>query len=268
MIPLVILDLDGTVIGADGQVRSCVWSAADTARKAGVKLAVCTGRPGLGVAKRVAERLGPTTPHIFQSGAHVAYAGGETLQVSALRESTTRLLVEHARDVGLALELYTPTTLFVERTTPMSDAHAKMIGVGPIVRDLVEVLENEPVIRAQWVVAASDVVRAVALELEAVQLSTATSPALPDASFISVTQAGVSKGDAVRFLAQTLRLDLARVMAVGDSDGDAPMLDVVGFPVVMANASSLLLERYARAVPSVEDCGVVDALEQAVAQVA
>ena len=40
MIPLAVLDLDGTVIGADAQVRSCVWEAAQRARDAGMKVAV------------------------------------------------------------------------------------------------------------------------------------------------------------------------------------------------------------------------------------
>ena len=262
MIPLVILDLDGTVIGASGRVAPKVWEAAEQARAAGVKIAVCTGRPGLGVAMRVARRLGPNVPHVFQSGAHMAYPDGETLMASSLREVAALQLVQHARVHGLVLELYTPNALYVERRTALSEAHAEMIGVGALVRDLAEVAQSEPVVRAQWVLTPEQEAAAMSLRVEDVHVSRATSPAQPDTLFVSVTRKGTSKGSAVRALCQHLRVPLEKVMAVGDSAGDLPMLELVGHPIVVGNAESDLLERYP-SVGSVEDGGVVEALEMA-----
>jgi Cof subfamily protein (haloacid dehalogenase superfamily) len=267
VIPLVILDLDGTVIGSSGQVLPAVWEAAERARDAGVRLAVCTGRPGLGIALRVAKRLGPTNPHVFQSGAHIGYPDGDTLKVSALKEAVVKRLVQHARSVGLVLEVYTPNHLYVERKTPMSEAHAKMIGVAALVRDLGEVAESEPVVRAQWVLTPSQEAAAMALALDEVHVSRATSPALPATLFVSITRAGVSKGSAVRDLVEHMRLRVDQVMAVGDSAGDLPMLTLVGHPVVMANAEEALLARFPRRVGHVDEAGVVEALELAIAGV-
>ena len=118
MIPFVLLDLDGTVIGSSGQVLSCVWDAVEDAQAAGIKLAVCTGRPRVGVAKRVAERLGKSVPHIFQNGAMTAYADGDVVELHALKEASTRALIAHARAHNLVLEVYTSNALYVERRTP------------------------------------------------------------------------------------------------------------------------------------------------------
>lgn len=263
MIPLVLLDLDGTVIGSSGTVQDCVWQAVERVRAAGMKLAVCTGRPLGGGAQRVAERLGANVPQIFQSGALIAYPGGRTLQVSALKDESARRLIAHARALGLVLELYTPSSLYVERKTPISEAHAKMIGVSAIVRDLHDVAENEPVIRAQWVVPEDRLHEALALELKGTQVSVAGSPALKATAFASITQAGVSKGSAARFLAGLLKLKLENVMAIGDSLGDVPMLEAVGHPVVMANADVRLKGRFTRHAGDVERCGVVAVLEAA-----
>lgn len=262
MIPLVILDLDGTVIGSNGQVLPCVWNAVERVRAAGMRLAVCTGRPRVGVAKRIADRLGPSTPHIFQSGAMTAYADGDVVQLHALKEASTRALVAHARLHNLVLELYTSNALYVERRTPLSEAHAAMIGASAIVRNLEDVAENEPVVRAQWVVPRALEGQALALELTGVQVSSAGSPALKDTVFISITAQDVSKGSAVRALAESQKLKLANIMAVGDSLGDLPMLDAVGHPVVMAEAPEALRERFFT-VGAVDDCGVVEALERA-----
>lgn len=263
MIPLVLLDLDGTLVGSSGTVMDCVWREAERVRAAGMKLAVCTGRPCDGATQRIAERLGPNLPHIFQSGAFLAYPDGDALQVYALKESNTRQLIKHARALALVLELYTPHTLYVERKTPRSEAHAKMIGVSAIVRDLEDVAENEPVIRAQWVVPNDKLAAVLALPLSSCQLSVATSPALEGTTFASVTQAGVSKGSAAGYLAQHLKVKLANVMGVGDSMGDLPMLEAVGHPVVMANAEEALKERFAVVAGNVENCGVVVALQRA-----
>ncbi len=263
MIPLVILDLDGTVIGASGQVVPSVWEAAESARAAGVKISVCTGRPGLGVALRIARRLGPNVPHVFQSGAHLAFSDGETLMASSLREAAALKLVQHARELGLVLELYTPQHMYVERRTLISEAHAAMIGVGALVRDLAEVAQLEPVIRAQWVLTADQEPRAMTLRVDDVQVSRATSPAQPGTLFISLTRRGTSKGSAVLALCRHLRIPVDRVMAVGDSSGDLPMLEQVGYPLVVGNAEAALLERFP-VLADAEDGGVVEALAMAV----
>jgi Cof subfamily protein (haloacid dehalogenase superfamily) len=263
MIPLVILDLDGTMIGRSGVVAPEVWAAIERARGFGVKLAVCTGRPGLGVAVRVAERVGPTNPHVFQSGAHVAYPDGRTVRTSALKESATLPLVRHAREHNLVLELYTPQHMYVERKTRKSEDHARVIGVQALVRDLGEVVASEPVIRAQWVVDVDQEVLALAPKVEGVTISRATSPTLPGTLFISLTRNGVSKGTAIAELAKRLRIPLERAMAVGDTSGDLPMLELVGFPVVMGNAEAHLKARFATVVGDVETHGVVQALDLA-----
>ncbi len=262
MIPLVVFDLDGTLIGANGQVDTCIWDAVEEAREAGIKMAVCTGRPGIGVALKVARRLGPDNPHVFQAGAHVGYTDGRIVKVVALKESDTRRVIEVSRAAGAVLELYTPNSLYVERTTDLSERHANMIGVAAIVRDLEDVAATEPVVRAQWVLPAGAENKLVPQAPAGVQVATANSPALPDMSFVSLTRAGVSKASAVRQLAEQMRIPIEKVMAVGDSTGDLPMLLEVGHPRIMANATPDLAGRFP-SVGHVEECGAVQALEEA-----
>ncbi len=266
MIPLVVLDIDGTLIGSSKRVEPCVWEAADRARKAGVRLAVSTGRPGFGVAREVAERLDPTAPHIFQNGAHATFLNGSTVHVSGLREKNAMKLVEMAREWGTPLELYTPDALYVERKTEVSEAHAKMLGTKSLVRDLAEVVESEPVIRAQWLATNEDLPVLEANTLPGTTMNWAVSPALSGVYFVSVTREGTDKGTALEKLASSLGASLQDVMVVGDSPGDLPMLERVGHPRVMASGDEGMVATYAaeRGVPGVDECGAAVAIDQAV----
>src|SRR5690554_1483791 len=263
MLPLVIVDLDGTMIGKSGQVLPCVWQGVEKLHRAGVKLAVCTGRPNAGVALRVAERIGPRNPHVFNSGALVTYTDGDTSHVAALKEASMSELVRHARQLGFVLEVYTPGGMYIERNNSQSEQHAAMLGVNFTVRDLMEVIRDEPVVRAQWMLPAERRSEVESLAVDDVELSFATSPGMPGTAFISVTRTGTDKGSAVRHLCDAMRIRLEDVMAIGDSEGDAPMLDIVGHPVVMADASDQLKERYGAVAGNVEECGILAAFEEA-----
>ena len=121
--------------------------------------------------------------------------------------------------------------------------------------------ERSAIVKMQWVVRGDD---ALASELErrpiaSCHIARGTSPVMPDTSFLTITREDAHKGAAVRRLAASLRIDLARCAAIGDSTGDAPMLDVVGRPFVMAEAPASMRARHST-LPGVDADGVLEAL--------
>ena len=263
MLPLVFLDLDGTVIGSSGGVDACVWQAVDEAKAQGVTLAVCTGRPCMGIAQQVAARLGADNPHIFQSGAVLCYPDTRPLETANLPQEPLRDLLHYARAEQLTLELYSAGQFFVEELSAVGKAHAAMLNVQPEVQDFEVLLEqNLPIVRAQWVVDEAQLARALAWQHPSLQCSDALSPAMPGVHFVSITRQGVSKGSAAQRLAQFLDIELQQAMGVGDSEGDVPMLEVVGHPRLMGQAEARLQGRFP-SVPEVAACGVAEALRQA-----
>jgi Cof subfamily protein (haloacid dehalogenase superfamily) len=259
-VSLVLLDIDGTMLGPGGVVDDAIWSVVERLRDAGLRLAVCTGRPHTGVAGDIAERLDASAPHIFHNGALIITADGDLLESHALGKDVLEKLVSHARQLGAIIELYTTGNIFVDEITARCARHAEVLGISPVARDLEDVLENEVVIRAHWMVAHDQVEAALAVDLPACNASSSSSPALPDSTFISVTHADASKGTGAAFAAKHLGVELADVVGVGDSQNDLPMLEVVGHPFVMADCAPELCERF-RMCGSVDDNGVIEALE-------
>jgi len=102
MIKLILMDVDGTLVGKHG-VHPSTWAALERARERGVHLGLCTGRIGCGQALEYARAVAPGGLHIFQSGAVASQASEALCQ-----------LVEISHREGQPLEAYTERGFFLE----------------------------------------------------------------------------------------------------------------------------------------------------------
>ena len=258
MIDLVCIDVDGTLVGSSGQVSDAVWRAASAARARGVHLAICSGRPAFGVTGTYAERLDPAGWHVFQNGASVLnLASGET-RSRAIPPALVSSLVERSRALQRPLELYTDTACAVEMDTPRTRAHAALLGIPFVRRDLHSL--PDPVVRALWLVSHEESELVLTEPHEGLLLSHSLSPVMPDTSFINVTPEGVDKASAVRLVAEAYGIPLQRVMMVGDSANDISTMRIVGMSVAMGNAEPGVLDVAAAHVATVDEDGLVEAL--------
>jgi hydroxymethylpyrimidine pyrophosphatase-like HAD family hydrolase len=88
---------------------------------------------------------------------------------------------------------------------------------------------------------------------------------MPDTCFVNLTPAGVDKATAVLTIATEYDMPLEQVMFVGDGHNDAAAMRLVGFPVAMGNADREAREAATRSVAHVDEGGLVEALELAIA---
>ena len=261
MIRLVCIDVDGTLVGSSGTVDPAVWRTAELVRAAGIRLAVCSGRPAFGVAREYAERLDADGWHSFQNGASVVHLASGRTRSSRLAPESVTMLVERARDTGRLLELYSDDDYAFEQGSDRARAHAGLLGVRFNPRPF-EALEG-PVVRAQWLVPRSEAKGVLAEPHPGLEVSPSTSPVMPETLFVNLTAQGVDKATAVRVLAGEYGLSLGEVMFVGDGANDAPALRVVGCAVAMGNAQGEAREAAMRTVGHVDEGGLVDALDLA-----
>ena len=262
MIQLVFTDVDGTLVGSSGTVLPAIWTAAERVRAAGIRMAVCSGRPAFGDARGYATRLEPEGWHVFQNGASVVHlVDGRSLS-TPLPPASFAALIARARATGRILELYTDSEYAVESTAPRAKEHARLLGV-PFTPRPFESLEGT-IVRAQWLVALADEEEAVADDTGDLERSASTSPVMPDTAFINMTAPAVDKASAVRTVAAEYGIPLADVMFVGDGNNDLTALQSVGFPVAMANAESAVRAVAREIVGHVDDAGLARAFALAI----
>jgi hypothetical protein len=263
MIDLVLIDVDGTLHGAGG-VDPRVWDAADRARGRGLRLAICTGRSGVGAALDYARRLDPDGLHIFDSGAVILGGAGDVHSASELPPELCAAMLDLARAEDLELELYTAQGgYYVRRETPDIALHARML------RRTVETIDlsrppGTPV-RVQFVARHGEAwarARAATRAMPGVDLHEAGAPTMPGLVFASVTARGVSKLAAAHSVAAHYGLpDLKRVAMAGDGDNDLELIRAAGLGIAMGNAPEHVRAVADRVVGHVDAAGLADALD-------
>lgn len=264
MIKLICIDVDGTLIGSTGVVSADVWQAAAEARARGLRLAVCSGRPGFGVTRGYAERLDAGGWHVFQNGASVVHLPSGESRSKGLRTELVTSLIARARTTARILELYGDTEYVSESADDRERRHAELLGV-PFAPRPLESLRGT-VVRAQWLITPEDEHALIGEPHPGLELSPSTSPLMPDTLFVNVTATGVNKGTAVRAMAGAYGFALDEVMFVGDGHNDLGAMREVGLAVAMGNAEPELHEIADRVVGHVDDGGLVEALELAMAR--
>ena len=254
---LIASDLDGTLLGADGQLSARTQRALAAARQAGIVVVAATGRSHRTALPRV--------------GAHVDWAvcsNGAVLydvardQVDAHHpigpELVARLVADvaaHVPEIGLAWETadgFGADAAF-HRLRPSAESLLVEAPLG-------QLLEGGAAV-TKLLVAHPDLVQDVLLDALRPVLPVEVEATTSGADFVEVTATGVDKAFTVGLVCERLGIDRADVLAFGDHLNDLPLLSWAGRAVAMANAHPAVLDVIdERAAPNDAD-GVAEVLE-------
>ena len=86
-----------------------------------------------------------------------------------------------------------------------------------------------------------------------------------DTQFVGLTHDGVTKGTAIRGIADEYVIQLQNIKNAGDAGNDLSALRIVGCPIAMGNADSVVKAAAKHTVDLVDNGGLADAIEIAIA---
>jgi len=235
---LLVVDIDGTIIGKGGSISAEDREALLKVRQQGIGVSLSTGRAAQS-CRPIIERLALDGYHIFCDGALVSNFD-EEIYARPIDSGVVREAIEFARQNDIYLELYSASRFFVERENWATEIHRQFFNLEPTVVDFSGLWERERIIKGGLVTASpEEVAKAESFRLRferSLHFSLAKSPAYPGVGFFNVLDLGVSKGEALAALTSHLGIALTEVMAIGDGTNDIPLLSSAGLAVAMGNA--------------------------------
>lgn len=256
-IQLVALDLDGTLLDTRETISPANRAAIKRAQARGVRIVLITGR-GADAPLAFGRDLGLTDPIICAHGALTkdCPSGRERRHIAVPREYATPL-IEFAQEHRLDTAVYTDGHFHRIAGAPryMEDMQ------GPLwvdVPDLTPLAERDSTFIRFFGKTAVD---AVSTHFSGMPVHFKFET-WGDFEELAITSEEATKERALTELCGDLHVDADRVMAIGDSRNDVPMLRWAGVGVAMANALPEVIEAAPFVTASNDDDGVARAIER------
>ncbi len=266
-IRLLVVDLDGTVVGASNQIEPPVIEAIRAVQARGIDVAIATGRM-FHSALRFHHDLQSTLPLMAYQGAiiqdphtnhlhrHWAVSKEQVLQLLDFFEQP-----DHASQ--LSIHLYIDDLLYVREITDETLRYAERSHAEPIaVGDLRMILTTDP---TKLLVQSPNTELLDQLLLKLRQRYTADELYLTKSTdiFLEAANPQVNKGGAVQYVAEELLgLRADQVMAIGDNFNDLEMLIYAGIGIAMGGAPAGVQQVADWVAPDVEMHGAAIAIHK------
>jgi Cof subfamily protein (haloacid dehalogenase superfamily) len=231
-----VFDMDGTLLNEEHELSPQTIRALQELRARGKHLVIATGRHFRDI-RAYLEQLGGGIATITCNGAMIHNAEGELIKRACLPLTVNDMLLPLGEVAGVHLNLYTDSEWLVNAPCEsMLDAHAQSQFFYRQI-NLAEMLTT-PALKILFYGE-----NAVLQQLKSKILDAFPLPihlTFSDDYYLEAMPLNISKGHALKTLAQHLHLPFANSMAFGDGLNDVELFSSVAHPVVMENASKTL----------------------------
>lgn len=259
---LIVLDLDGTSIGADNTVSPRLVAAVAAAREKGVACILATGRM---VTSAVpywdALQLGEGPLIAFNGGKVVWMPNRTRWFIHRLQETAARTVAAAAMDRDILAQIYIDEELWVSRYDERVNRYVEKNRIGATVLDPQAILTwPEPPVKILLQDEADRLDRFRA-EMEPQLTGAPVRLVKSQPDYLELIPARVGKGRALERVAAHLKLEPSQVMAVGDAENDIDMLAWAGLGVAMGQSLDTVKEAADVVTGPVSSDGAAAAIE-------
>ena len=262
---LLVLDVDGTLIGKGAYPSPRVTETVRAARAKGVEVALGTGR-ATEACYHLFRHLGLAGLHVvFDGAAVIEWPSNEIVFLRALPPPAAKRLIELAREQDLFLEIYAHDFYFIEKEGELADHQRNKLQINPLITNLLSLVDRIKIVKGQLLAAdAEEKLRADVVSTEMEQYCKMSWSLDPSNGiyFGNAVSRTVSKAKALRDMIDYLGVSFDQILAVGDSFNDLPIFEVAGTSVAMGNAPDSLKQLADWIAPTVEEDGVATVIEK------
>ncbi len=255
---LIAIDLDDTLLDSTLHIPARVRESIDKAVDLGIYIVLCTGRILKG-SRRFYDELGLKTAMITTGGAEIYDEDGKCIYSRNVDPAVVREIIAFAQESGVHFQVYIGGSLVYRQKNKYLEGYETANGIkGNEMPNLLELDE----IHTPKVLLISDPERMDGLQAAARQKFPALNVNRSKPTYLEFSSPGVSKGDALKFVAQYYGIQEAETIAIGDAEIDIPMIKAAGLGVAVANATSITKQAADYICPTNDEGGVADVIEK------
>lgn len=267
-IRLIVSDVDGTLVNNKKKITPGTMAAVTKAQAAGIRFAIASGR-AWGEMDEILTTLPMVEDFICSNGALVVHYH-EGKEATLFRESfsreQTRAILMALKDVDVYIEAYSGSHIYGEEACVshfsdyVSDTIAPLImATRQMVPHMVDyVLEKQlPIEKVQIFYGTEGKKQQAKRLVEELGMFTVIESSEGNLEFVLPQ---ISKGRAVKALADSMGITAAQVMTIGDSNNDLSMLTYAGTSFAMASGEDTAKQAAKYITASNEEDGVAQAI--------
>ena len=227
---LLVLDVDGTLVDAQGRVNKCDVEAINQAVRKVPEWSFY--RPVTLACKNLLKELNLDGYHIFFDGALIINPHtDETVSAIPINKEKVLDTIKYCRESSVYLELYSHSAFYADRANWTDEIHRKFFNVSIMLEDLLEVAGKKEILKMETIAKDLQEYEQADALMEKfkgqLRFSVARSPAFPGVNFYNILDTGVSKGSALVTLCNHIGISPQNTIAVGDGLNDL-LLETAG----------------------------------------
>ncbi len=257
---ILAVDLDGTLMAEDGHISPTVIQSLHQARERGVHVILATGRaeaPSL----RYAHHLGLSDPVICYQGGMICLPGsGEVLYERTMPIELAAQVARWGRAHQRHLLLFADGQMWIEERHHPDAMYDRWIGLpAREVPSLAEWLHSGRIRRVLKFIDFLPEDERSSQQPEMAWRAAFGGQAQivrSDPKFVEITAPGVTKGEALAWLARTWEIPREQVIAVGDAENDLAMIEWAGLGIAMGQANARVQAAADWVAPPIDEDGV------------
>lgn len=259
-ISLVLADVDGTLVTEEKVLTERARKAVAALRKAGIRFAITSGRPPLGMAM-LFDPLALDTPIAGFNGGLFVERDLKILEQKTVPADIAVRAIDLMRHRGLDAWIYSGNDWLITK------------GDAPHVRREAWTVQFEPKVVPDFDARLGQVAKIVGVsdDLDQVKRCEAEAQALfgqratanrSQPYYLDITNKDANKGAVVDYLSQHVGVPADEIATIGDQPNDIIMFRRSGFGIAMGNASAEVKEEAAVVTDSYNDEGFAKAIEK------
>jgi Cof subfamily protein (haloacid dehalogenase superfamily) len=264
-IRMIALDIDGTLVDDDLALGERTLAAVAEAVQRDIRVSLVTGRM-TSSALQFATTLGLRDPIVGYQGALAREIprrpdlAGRLLRHIPLPPDIAREAVAWSRSVGLDPHANHLEALIIPADDPRVDDYSAFLGTRAVRVPDLERWIQKPITKIVAVGAPGRPNSLLAAARKRFEGRADVTVAHP--RFLEFVAPGVSKGQAIRWLARRQRISLEQVLAIGDQLNDVEMIAAVGHGTAMPHAPAEVIAVARYVAPPLTEEGAAEVIER------